>query len=105
MTLLNTQGSLFILGALNENIVCDEPYNIGINCIIDFGLTRDRIYVTTAIGELYALAKTKKSLKTIKWLGDSQKKIKQIHCGLDFCLLIDENGQIYTDDISNSSCD
>ena len=76
MTLLNTQGSLFILGALSDSIVCDEPYNIGINCITDFGLTRDRVYATTAIGELFALAKTKKSLKTIKWLGESQKKFK-----------------------------
>lgn len=80
---------MFILGALSQNIVCDEPYNVGVSCIIDFGLAKDRIYLTTAIGELFALVQNKKSLKTVKWLGEPQQKIREIECGLDYCYLID----------------
>ena len=92
LALLNTQGSLFVLGALSQNIVCEEPYNVGINCIIDFGLTKDRIYLTTAISELYVLLQNKKSLKTIKWVGENHRKFKEVHCGLDFVMLVDGMG-------------
>lgn len=38
--LLNMQGSLFLLGALNDNIICDDPYNFGTNGIVDFGISK-----------------------------------------------------------------
>jgi hypothetical protein len=64
--LLNTEGFLFLLGALSENIICDEPYNIGINNIIDFGISKDKVYVATSTGEIYALVGNKKCLKHYK---------------------------------------
>lgn len=41
---------MFILGALTDSIVCDEPYNVGINSIVDFGFGKDKIYVVTCSG-------------------------------------------------------
>lgn len=64
--LLNSQGNVFLLGALSENIICDEPYNIGINCVVDFGITKDKIYVTTSLGDVWVLLLQRKSLKSYK---------------------------------------
>jgi hypothetical protein len=43
--LLNNQGNLFLLGVISENIVCDEPYNTGISCVIDFAISSHCIFI------------------------------------------------------------
>ncbi len=63
--LLNLQGSLFLLGAINENIICDDPYNIGISNIVDFAIAKEKIYITTGV-ECWVIVPHKKNLRTFK---------------------------------------
>lgn len=49
--LLNSQGNLYILGALSDNIICDDPYSVGLSCIVDFSFAGNGcVYVLTSIG-------------------------------------------------------
>ena len=73
--LLNAQGNLFILGALSENIICDDPYNVTISCIVDFSFSGNGcLYTVTSTGEAYVVNGAKKGIKIYKL--DSMKDIK-----------------------------
>lgn len=85
--LLNAQGSLFLLGAINEGIICDEPYNVnmGISGIVDFAFGRDRVYGVNAMGEVWGLVGAKRSLRSYRVAVGG--KIRALEAALDYCVL------------------
>ena len=70
-------------------MICDEPFNAGIACTIDFVFNKHHISVINSLGELYFLIPHKKSIKTV--LIETEKgmgRFRDITGGFDECLLI-----------------
>lgn len=76
--LLNTQGSLFLLGALTSTTVCDEPLNVGVSSICDFSFAEDRVYLTTEIGEVFVAICSDQKPVVIKLEDMSGKRFKNV---------------------------
>lgn len=80
--LLNAQGNLYILGVLSENTVCDEPYSVGLSCIVDFCFSGNgNIYCVLSSGDVYFINGSKKSMKSSKI--QELKDVREVSSGLD----------------------
>ena len=54
------------MGILSQNVICDEPAELPISNIVDFGISDKFLYTITRSGEVYVTDICKRQLKTTK---------------------------------------